>query len=205
MRPFLLLLALATVFAPALAQDAPSFVPGTADASRVSAGTYEADPDHTQVAWAINHFGISAYHGLFGGITGRLSIDPARPAAAALTVTIPVGKIVTTSEELNAHLRTADFFDSEKFPTATFTSTRVAVSGTTARVSGNLTLHGVTKPVVLNARFTGVGDHPMKKVPTIGFEATTSIKRSDFGISKYVPLVGDQVDLSITGAFDRQG
>lgn len=205
MRRFLVPFILATIFAPALAQDVSSFVPGTADASRVIAGTYEADPDHTQVAWAVNHFGISAYHGLFGGISGRLTIDPARPTAAALTVTIPVSQVVTTSKELNAHLQGADFFDSAKFPTATFTSTHIAVSGTTAKISGNLTMHGVTKKVMLNARFTGVGDHPMKKVPTIGFEATTAIKRSDFGMGKYVPLVGDQVDLRITAAFDRRG
>ncbi|MDB5697859.1 MAG: polyisoprenoid-binding protein [Alphaproteobacteria bacterium] len=204
MRRLLLPLALATAVVPALAQDV-TLVPGTPEASRVRPGTYEADSDHTQVAWSVNHFGISAYHGLFGAIGGRLSIDPSRPADAALSVTIPIAKVVTTSDELDVQLRSASFFDAERFPTATFISTRITVKGTAATIEGNLTLHGVTKPVALNARFTGVGDHPMKKVPTIGFEATTSIKRSDFGISKYVPLVGDQVELSITAAFDRQG
>ena len=205
MRGFLIGLAVIVVVAPALAQQLPTTAPGARDAKRVLAGTYKVDKDHSQVAWTINHLGISQYHGLFGEITGTLTLDPTRISAAQVHVEIPIAKVLTTSSALNQHLLAADFFDAQKYPTATFTSTRVEANGMTATIIGNLTLHGVTKPVVLKASFTGAGDHPMNKAVNIGFEASTSIKRSDFGMGKYVPLVGDQVDLRITAAFERTG
>lgn len=204
MRHALLALALATAV-PVLAQTPPTTVPGAPVASRVKAGTYKVDPAHTQVAWTVNHLGFNAYHGLFGDPTGTLTLDPARPAAAALSIDIPINRLASTSDKLNEHLLSADFFDMAKYPTARFVSTKVQVKGTTARITGNLTLHGVTKPVVLDARFIGAGDNPMTKVPTIGFEATTAIKRSDFGISYGVPVVSDRVELRITAAFEKQG
>ena len=178
--------------------------PGTANPSAVIAGTYTADPNHTQVAWTANHLGFSLYHGLFGSPTGTLTIDPAKPAAASLTITIPIDKVLTTSDALNKHLMSADFFDAAKFPTATFTSTKVTVSGTTARIDGNLTLKGVTKPVTLAAKFTGAGANPMSKATTVGFEAAATIKRSDFGVSYGLPAIGDMVDLAITGSFEKK-
>jgi polyisoprenoid-binding protein YceI len=199
MRRALLGIALALAVAPAVAQ-----IPGAADVTRVKAGTYKMDPNHSQIAWTINHFGFSLYHGLFGEPTGTLTLDPANPGGASVNVTIPIDKVVTTSSQLNDHLRTADFFDAKKFPTATFVSSRVVPQGQRARIEGNLTIRGVTKPVVLDAQFTGAGDNPMSKAATIGFQATTSIKRSDFGIVQYVPALGDQVDLVITAAFERQ-
>jgi polyisoprenoid-binding protein YceI len=98
----------------------------------------------------------------------------------------------------------ADFFDAAKFPNATFTSTKVTASGTSATVVGNLTLKGVTKPVTLAVKFTGAGANPMSKAVTVGFSATGTIKRSDFGINYGVPAVGDQVDLVLTGAFEKK-
>ena len=204
MRHALIAVTLVAAAAPAIGQKAPATPPGAADPARVRAGTYKVDGAHTQVAWSINHFGINAYHGLFGDVTGTLTLDPARPSAAALAVDIPIAKVATTSEALNKHLLNADFFDVGKYPTASFRSTRIEPKGTAARITGNLTLHGVTKPVVLDARFTGAGDNPMSKAATIGFEATTTIKRSDFGMSYGIPMVGDQVDLRITAAFERQ-
>jgi polyisoprenoid-binding protein YceI len=100
---------------------------------------------------------------------------------------------------------TADFFDAANHANATFVSTKVTPSGTSAKIEGNLTLRGVTKPVVLDAKFYGAGANPMSKVATVGFEATTSIKRSDFGVAYGIPMVSDQVDLKITAAFERQG
>jgi polyisoprenoid-binding protein YceI len=201
--PLVLGLALAAA-APALAQQGPAAIPGTADATRVKAGNYKVDPAHTQVAFSVNHLGFNVYHGLFGDVTGTLMLDPARPDAAKLAIEIPLAKVTTTSGELNAHLQKADFLDTAKYPTATFRSTSVKVSGTDATITGDLTLHGVTKPVTLAARFTGAGDNPMSKTPTIGFEAKASIKRSEFGIAAYVPAVGDTVELNITAAFERQ-
>jgi polyisoprenoid-binding protein YceI len=188
---------------PSLAQ-MPKTVPGAPDPLRVVAGTYKIDPAHTQILWQVNHMGFSLFDGAFAEPTGSLVIDPKRPTAAALNVEIPIGKIVTTSAKLNEHLLTADFFDAAKFPTATFRSTRVEVSGQTAKIHGDLTLKGVTKPVVLATTFIGAGAHPMTKGTAIGFRATTAIKRSDFSLGYGVPIVGDTVTLTINAAFDQQ-
>src|SRR5690606_27914563 len=123
--------------------------------------TYTVDTDHTQIAWGVNHLGFNVYYGIFGGTTGTLTLDPANPASASVSLTIPIDKVTTTSEQLNAHLKTADFFDTTKFPTATFKSTRITVDGLGAKIAGDLTIKGITKPVVLDARFTGAGPNPM--------------------------------------------
>ena len=199
MRMFAAPLALALLAAPAIAQ-----VPGQPNVAAVKAGTYRADPGHSQVAFSVTHFGFNVYNGLFGGITGTLTLDPKMPAAAKVLIDIPVAQVVTTSGKLNEHLQSPDFLDAARFPTAHFESTAITANGRNARISGNLTLHGVTKPVVLNARFIGAGTNPMNKAETVGFEATTTIQRSQFGIAKYVPAVTDAVDLRITVAFERK-
>ncbi|MDC7784125.1 YceI family protein [Rhodoplanes sp. TEM] len=188
---------------PASAQSAPPERPGRPDVSRVAAGTYKVDTDHTQVAFTVNHFGFTDYHGLIGGSTGSLTIDPSQPAAAKVEIEIPLGAAITTSKALDAHLQKADFFETARFPKATFRSTRIEVDGERARIVGDLTLRGVTQPVVLDARFTGAGVNPMNKAATIGFEASTSIKRSAFGMTFAVPMVSDQVDLTIAAAFEK--
>ncbi len=202
---FTLLLALAA--APLMAQAAgpAKIAPGAPDLTRVVAGTYKVEPSHTQVNWAVNHMGFTQFSGAFADSTGTLVIDPKRPEAATLSITIPIDRVVTTSAALNKHLKGADFFDAAKYPTATFVSTQVEAMGQRAKISGNLTLHGVTKPVVLDARFVGAGMAAMgPKVLNMGFEATTRISRSDFGIKYAVPLVGDTVDLSINAAFVKE-
>ncbi|MFL9825270.1 YceI family protein [Rhodoplanes sp. SY1] len=188
---------------PLTAQTAPAELPGKVDVSRVAGGTYKVDPDHTQVAFTVNHFGFTDYFGLLGGSTGTLTLDPKRPGAAQVTIEIPLAAAVTTSKELDAHLQAADFFETAKFPKASFRSTRVEVDGERARIVGDLTLRGVTRPVVLDARFTGAGVNPMNKAATIGFEATTSVKRSEFGMKFALPVVSDQVDLRIVAAFEK--
>ena len=100
------------------------------------------------------------------------------------------------------HLLSPDLLDAAAHPTASFTSTSVAVTGTSARITGNLTLKGVTRPVVLDAKFHGAGGHPMSKKLNIGFTAKTTILRSDFGIN-YSPAVGDEIDLQINAAFEK--
>ena len=184
----------------ALAQGAP----GAEGAAKVAAGTYVVDTDHTQIAWGIDHLGFNVYYGMFGGTTGTLSLDPANPGSASVSLVIPVDKVTTTSEKLNAHLKTPDFFDTAKFPTATFTSTSVTVDGLAAKIAGDLTIKGITKPVVLDVRFTGAGPNPMSKIETIGFEATATIKRSDYGINYALPVLGDEVKLHVTAAFERR-
>jgi polyisoprenoid-binding protein YceI len=194
------LAATALVGIPVIAQNAPSL--GTPDVSRVKAGSYTVDPTHTQILFEVNHLGFSHYFGIFGDATGTMTLDPAKPEAASVAIDIPIAKVVTTSPELNAHLQKADFFDAAKFPTATFRSTSVTVSGDTAKIAGNLTIRGITKPVILDTRFVGAGSHPMTGAPALGFAATTKIKRSDFGVSYGIPMVPDEVDLKINVAFD---
>lgn len=185
---------------PAIAQ-MPS--PGAADISRVAAGTYTADPRHTQVAWQINHLGFSEYDGIFGGVTGTLTLDPAKPRATSVTVEVPISGLVTTVPALDQHLKTPDFFDAAKYPAVTFKSTRVTFTGPNATITGDLTLHGVTRPVTLAAHFVGAGANPMSKKATVGFAATTTIKRSDFGMTFLLPALGDTVELHINAAFER--
>jgi len=187
---------------PAIAQ-MPKEAPGKADPARVTAGTYKVDPGHTEIAFSINHLGFSIYHGLFVGPSGTLTLDPAKPNAAKVVVDFPIDGVRTTSAKLDEHLKSPEFFDAAKFPTAHFESTSVAASGMNATINGNLTLKGVTKPVTLKAKFIGAGKGPMNGADSMGFEATTTISRSAFGISYGVPLVGDQVDLTIAAAFEK--
>ena len=196
------LLAAAAVAAPTIAQ-MPKEVPGKADPSRVTAGTYKADSAHTQILFSVNHLGFNVYHGIFGDASGTLTLDPANPSAAKVDIEIPMSGIATTSAKLTEHLKGADFFDAAKFPTGKFQSTSVQASGTDATITGNLTLKGVTKPVTLKTKFTGAGKGPMNQQETVAFEASTTIKRSDFGISYGIPFVPDEVPLQITIAFEK--
>ena len=200
MKAQLVALALIGLATPAFAQGQP----GAEAAAKVTAGTYTVDTDHTQIAWGIDHLGFNVYYGIFGNPTGTMTLDPAKPEAASVSLTIPVDKVTTTSEKLNAHLKTADFFDTAKFPTATFKSTGVVVDGLKAKITGDLTIKGITKPVVLDAHFTGTGPNPMSKIETVGFEARATIKRSDYGITYALPVLGDEVSLHITAAFERR-
>ena len=205
MRRILLALPL-LMAAPLLAEEtsAPA-LPGVADATRVAAGNYEVDSRHTQVNWQVNHFGFNDYFGLFGDVTGSLDIDPVNLATAKVDVTIPITSVATSSAGLTTHLQSPDFFDVAKFATARFVSTEVAVDGQRAVIKGDLTMLGVTKPVELESRFEGAGANPMNKKATIGFHASTTIKRSEWGITKYVPMVGDEVKLRISVAFEKKG
>jgi polyisoprenoid-binding protein YceI len=175
------------------------------DPARVRAGTYKVESYHTQAGFSVSHFGFTNFSGVFSGASGTLVLDPAKPTAARLDVTIPVQSVQTTVAVLDGMLKGDQWFDAAKFPNATFTSTKVVRSGKdTAVISGNLTLHGVTKPIALKARFIGAGVNPLDKSFTAGFEATGTIKRSEFGVSTYAPLIGDEVRLTIAGAFVLQ-
>lgn len=175
------------------------------DPKAVTAGTYTLDPNHARVLFSVSHMGFSTWYGDFYGAAGTLTLDPKNPAAAALTVTIPVASVATHNAALDGELKGADWFDAAKFPTIRFTTTNVTLTGaTTARITGNLTFHGVTKPVVLDATFTASGTNPMSKAFTIGFEVRGVLKRSDFGVTKYVPLIGDDVTLIISAPFEKK-
>ena len=202
--------ALALLAGPALAQ-MPSETPGQKSVAAITGGTYAADPAHTLVTWTLNHLGFSPYSGIFGDVTGTLTLDPKNAAAAKVDMTIPVAKVTTASAGLTAHLLRAgkdgekpDFFGAAPAP-ARFVSTMVEVAGSNAKVTGNLTLNGVTRPVVLDAQFYGAGKAPemMGGKENVGFHATATIMRSQFGLGFGVPMIGDAVELDIAVAFQK--
>ena len=209
-EPFMKIL-LAAACAAALAVSAPAGafsqdaggMPGAADVARITGGTYKVDPNHTQVAWSVDHMGFSTLFGMFGQPSGKLELDPKNPKAAKLEVEFPMTGLTVTSEKFLNHLKSDEFLDAAKFPTATFRSTSVEPVGQKAKVTGDLTVHGVTKPVTLDVAFHGAGINPMSKVETVGFSGTTNIKRSDFGLGAFVPVVSDDVTITVVGAFEK--
>lgn len=205
-KSILLACAAAALAVPAIAQVAlpgpGSAIPGAPLAARVIAGNYKVDTNHTQVVWTLNHMGFTPLSGVFHASGGSLTLDPAKPAAAKVTVNFTIADTMTSLPAFTKHLLSPDLLDSAKFGTASFTSTKVAVNGTAAKITGNLTLMGVTKPVTLDAKFYGAGDNARSKKLNIGFSAKTTIKRSDFGLM-YGPTVGDEVELEIYAAFEK--
>jgi polyisoprenoid-binding protein YceI len=146
-----------------------------------------------------NHFGYSNPSANFGGATGTIVYDAAAPENSSVEVVLPMAGLDSFVPKLTEHLLTADFFDAAKYPQATFRSTSVKALGEgRLEVTGTLDLHGVQKPVVLEVKLNKVAPHAMGKKEAIGFDATATIKRSDFGINLYVPMVGDEVALRIT-------
>jgi polyisoprenoid-binding protein YceI len=198
------------VATPLVAQQAG--MPGSRNPAAITGGSYTADANHTLVKWEVNHLGFSPLWGLFGGVTGTLQLDPKNPAAAKVDVTIPVSKLATGVPGFTAHLLRPgkdggkpDFFGAAPAD-ARFVSTGVTVTGADeARVTGNLTLNGVTKPVTLDVDFYGAGKMPaqMGGKENVGFEAEATIKRSDFGLGMAVPMVSDEVKLKIAAAFEK--
>ena len=161
--------------------------------------TYKIDPNHTSVVASWSHFGFSNPIANFGDAEGSITYDPANVGASKVEVILPLSGLDSHVAKFDEHLRSADFFDAEKFPTITFKSTKVEAAGDKKlRVTGNLTIKGITKPVVLDTTINKIGEQPMAKRAAAGFDATTTIKRSDFGVDKYVPNVSDNVTLRIT-------
>ena len=172
---------------------------GAAVSVQAAPVTYKLDPDHTMVLFSWNHFGYSNPTADLGLSEGTLVFDEQHPAQSSVQVTLPLARLDTHVPALDEHLKKPDFLDAGKYPTVTFKSTAVQpLGGNKFKVTGNLTVHGVTRPVVLDATLNKVGPHPMTKAPSIGFDATASIKRSDFGVGAYVPNVSDELSIRIT-------
>ena len=195
------LLVPAALITAAVVAQMPTSPPGKADPKAVVAGTYTIESSHTQVRFEYMHLGFNPYFGDFSNIKGTLVIDPAKPAASSVEVEVPIDSIHVPSANLLEEFKSPMFFDAAKYPTATFKSTKVTPMGTKARIDGNFTLHGVTKPLTLEASFVGTG--AMRGKQTIGFTATAWLKRSDYGIAGGVPMVADEVKIDITAAFDK--
>ncbi len=160
---------------------------------------YKIDPTHTATVFTWNHFGFSTPSANFSDIQGTISVNNAKPADSSVNVTIPLSSLNTNVAALDEHLKNADFFDAAKYPNITFKSTKVQALGKNKyKITGNLTVKDVTKPVVLDAVLNKQGEHPMTKAQSIGFNATTSCNRSAFGVGAYVPNVGDKITVNIT-------
>jgi polyisoprenoid-binding protein YceI len=159
--------------------------------------TFQLDPGHTYVLWRISHFGFSYPAGKWMA-NGTLVLDEKKPQDSKVNVTIKIGEIDTGNPKLNEHLLSKAFFDVAQFPTATFVSDKVNLTGKdTAKVTGVLTLHGVSKPVTLNVKLNKIGTNPITEKKAIGFSATTELKRSDFGMETLLPALGNEIKLNI--------
>ena len=178
----------------ALATAAFIAVSGSALAAPV---TYKVDSSHTFPRFSYSHFGYSTQQSSFQKTTGTVVFD-AEAKTGSVDISIDMTTVNTGFEVFNGHIQGADFFDTAKFPTATFKSTKVVFAGDKpASIEGNLTIKGVTKPVTLTVTSFQAMPHPMMKKPAIGANAYTEVKRSDFGAGKYAPYVGDDVRIDI--------
>lgn len=170
-----------------------------------AADTYTFDPSHSQVRFTYSHLGFSNILGLIGGVEGELVYDADQPANSRVSATIPVGGIRTGVEKMDQHLFADDFFDIAQFPSATFTSTSVESAGEgKLKVTGNLSIRDITREIVLDVSLNGRGEHPMRKTPAIGFDASAALLRSEFGVGKYTPAVGDAVSVTVTVEANRK-
>lgn len=181
------LIALSCVFASACAVAAPV--------------AYTLDPAHTQVQFSWNHLQYSNPEAGFDDIAGTLMWDSDNIANSSVDVTITADSVHSHVAQLDQKLKSTEFLDAQRYPTMRFVSTRVERMNDAAghlRIDGNLTLHGITRPISLDAHLNRVGLYPMLDVPAAGFSASTVIKRSDFGVGEGIPYVGDELKVRIT-------
>jgi polyisoprenoid-binding protein YceI len=166
--------------------------------------TYQLERTHVDLLFALNHAGFSQKHGSFRQLDATLVYDAQKPEASQVKVTVKTDSLDTADQARDKDVKGPLFLDAEKFPQMTFSSTRVTRSGDrTLKVEGNLTLHGVTRPLVLEAKLNQLAPNPFDKRPTIGFTATGALHRSDFGINRFVPVIGDEVTITIDAEFNR--
>ncbi len=192
------------------AQPAPP--PAAMDPSAATSGNYAADAGHSMVGWSVNHLGFNDYFGIFGDVAGTLTLDTENMGNSSVDVTIPIASVVVPSQGLKDHLlrdgrdgAAPDFFGSSPAP-ARFVSTSInKQTDTTAEIAGDLTLNGQTHPVTIQAELAGMGTNMMTRAETLGFHGTTTISRSQWGVSFGTQFgVADEVELYITVAFEKQ-
>jgi polyisoprenoid-binding protein YceI len=159
---------------------------------------YTIEPNHTSVTWSANHFGFSKVSGKFNEIEGTILFDEKNPEKSSAEITIKTTGIVTGVAKLDEHLKSSDFFDVKNFPIAKFVSKKVSVTGKNKiKIVGDLTILNTTKTITLNAIFNKSGKNPINQKQTIGFSATSSLSRSEFGIKYALPAIDDKIDLAI--------
>lgn len=172
-----------------------------------ASGQYELDTSHVNVIFKINHLGFSTYMGRFNSITGTLALDAANLPASEVNITIDPASIDTNNDKLEEKLRGDDFFKaaSDDGKTISFKSTKIQqVAPTMGKITGELTMGGVTKEITLNTKLNGAGIHPYAGVYVVGFSAVAKLNRSDWGMKAYIPQVGDEVELIIEAEFMKK-
>lgn len=198
-------LALMLLAAPALAQTAPPAADAAQPAAAAPAapsdisGTYTFDPDHSQAVFSYDHMGFSVSRGFVNGISGSVTLNKEDPAQSSVEASFPLSAIRTVTPALDEHLFSPELLNGAAPATAvTFRSTSVAPDGDDeAEVTGDLTLNGVTKPVVLKVELNKAAENPMSGKPSVGFEIEGKIKRSDFNLGAFAPAVSDEVEIDI--------
>ncbi|MFO1139495.1 MAG: YceI family protein [Paracoccus sp. (in: a-proteobacteria)] len=171
-----------------------------ATAAMAAPATYTFDPDHSQVVFQYSHMGFSTSTGIINGVTGTLVLDQESLANSTVVATIPLAGLRSIAEVLDGHLFGPDFLNTDRgTAVATFKSTKVEPEGDkSAKVTGDFTLNGVTKEVVLEVDLNQIAQHPMTGKESVGFDAETEIKRTDFNLGQFAPAVGDELDVQIS-------
>lgn len=171
----------------------------TGTSALAAAEKYVLDASHSQILFSYDHLGFSTTWGMFSGFDGEIMFDQEDPAASSVTVSMPVRSMFTGWEGRFNHFMSDDFFGATEEDMVTFTSTAIEVTGDdTALITGDLTLNGITKSVVLDATLNQAADHPMENKPWAGFDASTTVLRSDFEVGAFAPFVSDEVEIRIS-------
>lgn len=184
----------------AAAESAPAEAPF--DVSMTVPGVYKTDTSHAYITFSYDHQGYSRPWLRWRSWTGELNWNPASPEQSSITAVLDAASIDSGVDKFDEHLKSADFFEVEKYPQITFSSTSVTIDGpASAKVAGDLTIKDVTKPVTLDVRINRAADDDFAKGYKLGFSGKTAIKRSDFGVDKYTPFVGDDVEIIVEAEF----
>jgi polyisoprenoid-binding protein YceI len=189
------------VSAPAAADDV------TRDATIAPAGAYHLAASHSQILFSIGHIGLNRFYGRFDRVSGDLAFDPSQLAQSRVSVSVDTSSVDTPSASINNELAGPDVFDSREFKSASFVSRSVAKTGmNTGQITGDLTIRDKTCPVVLDVVFNGARKNPLTGRDVLGFHATASIRRSDYGLTGMIwePLVSDDVQLVIEAMFEKE-
>ncbi|MEM1351530.1 MAG: YceI family protein [Pseudomonadota bacterium] len=167
-----------------------------------AAEKFTLDASHSQIVFSYSHLGFSTTYGMFSGFEGEIMFDQEDPASSSVNVSMPVMSMFTGWEQRDGHFMSGDFFGATEEDLVTFTSTSIEVTGdNTANITGDLTMNDITKPVVLEATLNQSAPYPFgpkQGTPTLGFDATTTLLRSDFGVGAFAPAVSDEVEITIS-------
>ena len=178
----------------------------TAATAGFAAERYTLDSSHSQVLFSYDHLGFSTTFGMFSGFEGEIMFDQENPANSSVTVSMPTKSMFTGWEQRDGHFMSADFFGAEDDDLITFTSTSIEVTGeNTALITGDLTMNDVTQSVVLDATLNQAGANPLNQKDWAGFDATTTLKRSDFNLGAFAPAVSDEVEVRISIEAEKAG